>query len=216
MFLLVLFIIIGSNDRFCSNVFDLIKFFCKNKIIETADLLYLSHSLSDDLSRSILHTKIIRKVLKLLAFLCLLIVVVFVILFDCGFGEFRIKICCVRFVWQLWDEWRFYFFTFDRLPVYPLEPSMRLDLSHSIVSEPFLGIFMQELFQQVLDQRGKLELAVRYFGEVRGFADDGFEELHSVLVFEGRVASEHFMNEAAETPPINISAVSDFFYDLRR
>ena len=74
---------------------------------------------------------------------------------------------------------------------------------------------MQELFQQVLDQRCKLELAVRYFGEVRGFADDGFEELHSVLVFEGRVASEHFMNEAAETPPINISAVSDFFYDLR-
>jgi hypothetical protein len=93
---------------------------------------------------------------------------------------------------------------------------MRLDLSHSIVSEPFLGVFMQELFQQVLDQRGQLELAVKYLGEVRGFADDGFEELHSVLVFEGRVTSEHFMNKAAETPPINISAVSDFFYDLRR
>jgi hypothetical protein len=74
---------------------------------------------------------------------------------------------------------------------------------------------MKELFQQVLDQRGKLELNVRYLGEVRRFADDSFEELHSVLVFEGRVTSEHFMNETAETPPINISAVSDFFNDLR-
>jgi hypothetical protein len=93
---------------------------------------------------------------------------------------------------------------------------MRLYLSHSLVSQSFLGVFMHELFQQVLDQRGKLELNARYLGEVRRFADDGFEELHSVLVFEGRMTSEHFMNEAAETPPINISAVSDFFDDLRR
>ena len=41
------------------------------------------------------------------------------------------------------------------------------------------------------------------------------EKFHSVFVSEGREASNHLMDEAAETPPIDIDSMSHFFDDFR-
>lgn len=42
----------------------------------------------------------------------------------------------------------------------------------------------------------------------------GFEELHPVLVPEGRKATDHLMEETSETPPVNVKAMPNFLYDL--
>jgi hypothetical protein len=46
--------------------------------------------------------------------------------------------------------------------------------------------------------------------------EDGFEEVESVLVAEGREASNHFVDDAAETPPVDGLIVALLLYHLRR
>ena len=57
---------------------------------------------------------------------------------------------------------------------------------------------------------------MNYFLKVDVFIDDGFKEFHSVLVVVWGETSDHFMNEAAETPPIDINSVSNFLDDFWR
>jgi hypothetical protein len=44
--------------------------------------------------------------------------------------------------------------------------------------------------------------------------DDGLEQLHPVFAAEGREAADHFVDEAAEAPPVHVETVAHFLDDL--
>ena len=62
----------------------------------------------------------------------------------------------------------------------------------------------------------KTALGPTYLREVRVFVDDRLEQLHPVLVSEGREACDHLMNEAAQAPPVDVDLVAHFLDDFGR
>ena len=44
--------------------------------------------------------------------------------------------------------------------------------------------------------------------------DNALEELHAVLIAKRRKTADHFVYKVAETPPVDLEAVSDLFDDF--
>lgn len=61
---------------------------------------------------------------------------------------------------------------------------------------------------------GKTALGPTYLREVRVFVYDRLEQLHPVLVSEGREAGDHLVDEAPQAPPIHVNLVAHFLDDF--
>ena len=53
-----------------------------------------------------------------------------------------------------------------------------------------------------------------YLGEVWVFIDDGLEQFHPVFVSEWGESCDHLVDEASQTPPVDIDLVSHLLDDL--
>ena len=67
--------------------------------------------------------------------------------------------------------------------------------------------------QQVLDQR--LKVLVKAFGISRLGVDNFSVDVHRIVILEWRVASEHFIEQDAQSPPINsktMTLIKQYFW----
>lgn len=55
-----------------------------------------------------------------------------------------------------------------------------------------------------------------YVGDLKRVIEDGFEEIQPVLAAEGRESGDHFIDDTAETPPVDSLIMSLLLDDLGR
>lgn len=87
------------------------------------------------------------------------------------------------------------------------------DLFSAIVSNAFVRILSQQLLQQISETWSELQRDCSLV-EVNILVYNALVELHPILVIEGREASDHFMNKATQTPPVNFDTVAKLLNDL--
>ena len=62
--------------------------------------------------------------------------------------------------------------------------------------------------------QGKTESGHCYVFDVNVGENYLFEEFHSVFVFEGWETSNHFVDETAQTPPVDFNSMAEFLDDF--
>jgi hypothetical protein len=93
------------------------------------------------------------------------------------------------------------------LPVDAAEPGVLLEVGH--VLQPGICFLLEKFTEEVL------EVVAPVFVEVGFVMFDLIEQFTSVFGVEGRETMDEFVDERAQTPPVNCFAVSFFLYDLR-